>query len=289
EDVVLGACHLPRRRAQGRLHRAHRERERPLGQHRRVRIHVEIVMGPEDRRRGQVDVLVHRVRLVTRGRHEKECLGCGHEQRQGEGQAAVQAYFSRSLASSQSASISPRLASAGFLPPSRKRSSTWRKRRRNFPFAPLSALSGSCPSMRATLTAAKNRSPTSSPTRASVARPAASASLSSRTSSSSLASAPAASGHSNPTRETLVVIWNASITAGTPFDTLSSIDASARPASSFSAALMASQLLRTSPDVLALSSANTWGCRRTIFSETRATTSAIVNRFSSAAICEWKT
>ena len=69
EHVVLGARHLRRRVSQRGLHRAHRERERPLGQYGGVRVHAEIVVRPQDRRRRKVDVLVHGVRLVARGGH----------------------------------------------------------------------------------------------------------------------------------------------------------------------------------------------------------------------------
>ena len=58
------------------------------------------------------------------------------------------------------------------------------------------------------------------------------------------------------------------MTAGSERETPSSID-SVGAAVRRSAALSASQLRSTSPDVAAGSSPNTCGCRRTIFSETR--------------------
>ena len=75
------------------------------------------------------------------------------------------------------------------------------------------------------------------------------ASRSSSTSSSSFTRAPSASFQSKPTRETLVVIWKASITAGRPLWTLSSIDSSSLPFAARSCALIASQLRSTSPEV----------------------------------------
>ena len=79
------------------------------------------------------------------------------------------------------------------------------------------------------------------------------------------------------------------MTAGRPVWTLSSIDASSLPFCARSAALIASQLRSTSPEVEAPSSAKTWGWRLTIFSATRSITWRRRKAPRSSAMFAWNT
>src|SRR5262245_2535696 len=179
------------------------------------------------------------------------------------------------FASSQCPSISSSETSGQALPCSAILFSTCLKRRRNLRFVALSALSGSTPLQRARLATTKRISPIS-PATASFETPSwAISSRNSRISSSSFNKTSSTFFQSNPTRAALVVNWRASRSAGSFDDTPSSSDFSSSSPPSFledfrSAALIASQFASTSAAPVTFSSPNTCGCRRVIFSWTRA-------------------
>src|SRR5580698_5627346 len=204
--------------------------------------------------------------------------------------AAACAAFS-SLAEFQSDSFSGRGTSSNLRPREvARRSISW-KRRTNLPLARLSAISGSICRNRARLTTAKSRSPSSSS--ASIAVPCSSVCCSSTVSSLILSKTPLAFSQSKPVRAAFFVSWRPSSVAGMDLGTPSRAEtrfaspvAGATSLPAFSSALILAQLRRTSSESLARPSPKTCGWRRIILSWIDWTTSEMLKRLSSEAICE---
>jgi hypothetical protein len=146
---------------------------------------------------------------------------------------------SRSLASSQSASISCSDAASRLRPWRRKASSTYLKRPVNFATVDASAASGSTPRKRARLATEKSMSPSSSAMRRG--SPPASASRSSPASSTILPCTCAAVSHSKPTAATSRCTVMARRSGGSDRGILSSRPGSASPRARASASFMSRQ------------------------------------------------